>query len=173
MDLSSVITNLKTIYQDMDAYQNLTPGDQEFFDSLFPLLIVFPDLNMSNKEIAERLKKYCTQKNPDAEKPLSISTVEKRIRHLKRAGLISGYGEKSYDSTNQKWTTDKRHLSLDSELFAFMKIKEQEQRILTARLEAANKDLEPMLAAYKETQKKKEEPAEPPPQNYRIEVRFN
>ena len=61
-------------------------------------------------------------------------------------------------------------MKLDPELFAFMKIKEQDDRIKMATFEAANKELEPMLEAYKKTQKKKE-PEEPPPQHdYKVEV---
>ena len=159
MDILSEANNLRAIYQDMEAYLTLREEDQKFFDNLFVLLLVYDNNQFSNKYLAQRFN-------------MPISTIEKRIKRLARANLIRRCVSCEYAEGKKHWTTTSRTLELDPTTFSFAKVKDQERRIMSARLEAANKDLDPMLEAYKQTQKK-EQPAEPPPQtNYKVEVRF-
>lgn len=156
------------IYEETENYKNLREEDQKFFKSLFVLLLIFGDLTMSNKELAERIKKEEEKEGIKTEKPQSISTVEKRISRLKKAKLIKGYEEREF--INGRWTTIRRHLFLDPVLFGFATIEEQEIRIQTARLQACNKEinaLHPELA----TLCIPKEPEEPPPK-YKVEVKF-
>lgn len=157
-----------TIYEKTENYKSLRKEDQEFFKSLFILLLIFGDLTMSNKELAQRIKKEEEKNGIKSEKPQSISTIEKRISRLKKAKLITGYEEKEF--INGRWTTLKRHLQLDPVLFGFSKIEEQEQRIFTARLQAVNKEIN---STHPELTTISKEPEEPPPQNYTIEVKFS
>ena len=141
-----------SIYKDTSNYKNLIKDDKDFFDDLFYLLLVFGDLTMSNKELGARLKPT------DSPKPIPVSTVEKRISRLKKAKLITGWEER--ERSEGRWRTAKRHLQLDPELFSFVAIKDQEQRIFTARLQATNKDIETL---HPELKKISKEPTKPPP----------
>ncbi len=165
MDFLEQANSFKSIYQDTSNYKNLIKEDKLFFNNLFVLLLVFGDLTMSNKEIGERLKPR------GSPKPIPVSTVEKRISRLKKAKLIIGWEER--ERTGGKWRTSKRHLQLSPELFSFVTIKEQENRIFTARLAAASKDIDEKLKNC-HINLSAEEPEEPPPQNddYKVEVSF-
>ncbi len=156
-----------SIYKDTRNYMNLIKDDKEFFDDLFYLLLVFGDLTMSNKELGERLKPK------DSPKPIPVSTVEKRIHRLKKAKLITGWEER--ERADGRWITAKRHLQLDPELFSFVAIKDQEQRIFTARLKAATIDIDSKMKDYIPSNAIEEKPAEPPPQPqaFRLEVNWN
>lgn len=153
-----------SIYQDTPNYQNLIKDDKSFFEDLFMLLLIFGDLTMSNKELGERLKPK------DSPKPIPVSTVEKRISRLKKAKLIVGFEER--ERIEGRWRTAKRHLQLDPELFGFVVIKDQEERIFQARLEASGKEADEKLEAYKQTFTDRPE-EEPPPQDYKIEVTWS
>lgn len=164
MDYLDKANNFISIYQDTENYKNLIKEDKKFFKGLFVLLLVFGDLTMSNRELGERLK---PEGSP---KPIPVSTVEKRISHLKKANLIIGWEER--ERSEGRWRTARRHLQLAPELFSFVAIKDQEQRIFTARLQAA---IDEINKVHPELQKMvAEEPPEPPPQyGYKIEVSFN
>ncbi len=157
-----------SIYEETENYKSLRVEDQKFFKSLFVLLLIFGDLTMSNKELAERIKKEEEKDGVKIERPQPVSTIEKRISRLKKAKLITGTEEKEF--VNGRWTTVKRHLQLDPVLFGFSKIEEQELRIQNARLEAYNKEIDMLHPELKALSKETEEP---PPQNYKIEVSFS
>lgn len=164
MEYLDTANSFYPIYEGTENYKNLIKDDKKFFKDLFVLLLVFWDLTMSNKELGERLKPK------DSPKPIPVSTVEKRISRLKKAGLIIGWEEK--ERVNGRWRTVKRHLQLEPKLFSFVAIQDQEKRIFTARLQAANEDISRL---HPELIKIDEEPAEPPPTEtaYKIEVSFD
>ncbi|MDE7264510.1 MAG: hypothetical protein K2N64_07600 [Anaeroplasmataceae bacterium] len=154
-----------SIYQDMEAYKALRTGDQEFFDALFLPLLVYGDLTWSNEEIAENLKK-----EEDSE-PIPVSTVEKRLRRLKEAKLITRWNRRHYDKKTGVWITAERHLRLDSVLFVFMEIEEQEKRITAAKLQAINQDIDKLHPELNNISRQPEEP--PPKPVYKVRVSFN
>lgn len=169
MDFLDKANTFMSIYKETDNYKNLREEDQKFFKSLFVLLLIYGDLTMSNKELAERIKKEEEKNGIKIEKPQSISTIEKRISRLKKAKLITGYEEK--EILNGRWTTVKRHLKLDPVLFGFSIIDDQERRLMKARIEAANKETKQLHPELMKLSKKLEEP--PPEVGYKVEVIFN
>lgn len=169
LDFLDKANTFMSIYKETDNYKNLREEDQKFFKSLFVLLLIYGDLTMSNKELAERIKKEEEKNGIKVEKPQSISTIEKRISRLKKAKLITGYEEK--EILNGRWTTVKRHLKLDPVLFGFSIINDQERRLMLARIEAANKETKQLHPELMKLSKKPEEP--PPEVGYKVEVVFN
>lgn len=160
MDLLSEATNLRAIYQNMESYQCLREEDRKFFDNLFILLLVYDDKNFSNKYLAQRFN-------------MPISTIEKRIKRLAQAKLIRRCASCEYVESKNHWTTISRTLELDPMTFSFTKIKEQSERIKTAKIEAIVAMSKEIEAAHPElkTLSKTAPPDEPPPK-YKVEVRF-
>ena len=92
------------IYKDFVAYQELSPGDQLFFDNLFDVLIYLGPINWSNRKLSEMLGE-------------SESTLEKRLNRLEKAQLI--WRETSKQCEHGKWKTVDRIIKLNPFHFQF------------------------------------------------------
>lgn len=124
-------TEFKNIYKNLDSYMNLCLEDRKFYDILFPILL-FQDSDIySDNYLCQRFKNEITKK------PMSKSTLQKRLRRLASASLIHKWDER--DFVEGRWTTVARHIQLDPVTFSFMKMKSKEGIIATAREEAFNK----------------------------------
>lgn len=127
---------LACLYEKEESYLSLCEEDKKFFIRLFPLLLFAPTNNFSNKYLAWALRDTKEEGNLD-DRPLSVSTVEKRMRRLTRAHLIIKWDEKNFE--NGKWRTTKRPVELDPATFAFVRAKNTEAKIKAARMEALEK----------------------------------
>lgn len=120
-------TSFAAIYQRLDSYLNLIEADRLFFDKLFPMLLFNDNDIYSDKYLSNRFKN-------DLGKPMSISTLQKRLKRLSDANLI--VKKEDRECIDGKWTTTARHINLDPATFSFMKAKTSEERIDKARQEA-------------------------------------
>ena len=91
-------------YKDFASYQSLSPGDQEFFDFLFNVLIVSGKINWSNEKLSSIIN------TPE-------STVEKRLKRVETAGLI--IRETAKQQIHGVWRTVDRIIRLSPEYFEF------------------------------------------------------
>lgn len=160
MDWDISPAKIKIIYQNLDSYKALSEGDQKFFDNLFILLLVSDVKELSNKYLSYRFN-------------IPVSTIEKRINHLKKAKLITRSVE--YNNYHGKWRAVKSRLDLDPVTFSFARIEESSERLkTTVQLEyilAVSKEIEEAHPELKQLkQRSKEE--EPEPQ-YRVEVTWD
>lgn len=159
MDWDISPAKIKIIYQNLDSYKALSEGDQRFFDNLFILLLVSDVKELSNKYLSYRFN-------------IPVSTVEKRINHLKKAKLITRSVE--YNNYRGKWRAVKSRLDLDPVTFSFARIEEASERLKTVQLEyilAVTKEIEEAHPELKQL-KERSKPVEPEPQ-YRVEVTWD
>ena len=92
------------LYKDIEAYQELSPGDKLCFDKLFDILIYQGSITWCNAKLSAYLSE-------------SESTVEKRLKRLEEAKLINR--EVSKQCINGMWRTTDRIISLNEYHFEF------------------------------------------------------
>lgn len=119
----------------MPEYTSLREEDKKFFDNLFILLLFNEDKVYSNKYLSQRFN-------------IPLSTLEKRIKRLARAKLISR--KVMSEIQDGKWITTARTLELDPFTFSVLKkrvaeSKNKEDKVIQARTLAAEKKVKPML----------------------------
>lgn len=92
-------------YHNLEQYQTLSSGDQLFFDKLYKHLLINGEITWSNEKLASVLN--CSE-----------STMEKRLKRLDQAGLITRT-RSNYLEYDGKWRTAERTISLNKEYFFF------------------------------------------------------
>lgn len=102
MNVKEFFDSLK--YTDFVGYVELSEGDKNFFDKIFYLLILQGSITWSNEKLAYMLND-------------KISTVEKRLSRLEKAGLI--LRETSREKQNGVWRTVDRVIRLSPQYFSF------------------------------------------------------
>lgn len=107
----------RLLYADKAQYQELSTGDQLFFDWLFYQLIYSTNFDTTNKEIA---KAYC----------MSESTLEKRLNRIDACGLIKR--EVTPYKLGNKWNNF-RVIRLNKLLFPEFASDSVEERLNIAR----------------------------------------
>lgn len=120
------------IYKDFVAYQELSPGDQLFFDKLFDYLIYYGEINWSNSKICVALGE-------------TESTLEKRLKRVEEARLILRETSKQY--SHGVWRTVDRIIRLNPFHFQF-DFNTMAHRIFVNYL--FHKQTEPILNKYLE-----------------------
>lgn len=94
----------RLIYQEFEAYQELSPGDKYCFDKLFEILMYQGSITWCNAKLSSYLSE-------------SESTVEKRLKRLEEAKLINR--EVSKQCINGVWRTTDRIITLNEYHFKF------------------------------------------------------
>ena len=95
----------KFIYKDFIAYQELSDGDKKCFDELFMILMYQGSITWSNQKLSSYLNE-------------SESTLEKRLKRLEEAKLITREVSKQCD-INGNWRTVDRIITLNQYHFDF------------------------------------------------------
>ena len=93
-----------TSYESFERYEQLSPGDKQFFDKLFHILIYQGSINWSNKKLSDITGE-------------SESTLEKRLKRLEESRLL--IRETSKVCEYGKWRTVDRIIKLNPFYFQF------------------------------------------------------